>query len=133
MTAVNKILVVVGLVVVAGAGWVWWMKTKIPVPSAEPTETKDVVMETCIGETNLSLANNQYLMADRLSVEFKATPAAEVVSKLKQKYNLEVIQLYNQPNVVFFVNKESAAKIKCQLVNEPEVEAVFFIENRPVE
>lgn len=99
---------------------------------SKPTISANNVSKACIEEEENNLKNNEYLQADKLSVTFYTAPSADDIKKITEQYDLEIGQIYNQPNIVFKVSKEKAPTIKCQLKNETEVKSVVFIENIPV-
>ncbi|KKT74234.1 MAG: hypothetical protein UW69_C0043G0006 [Microgenomates group bacterium GW2011_GWA2_44_7] len=107
-------------------------KKKIIPPTSKPTPLTGNKSQDCIKEETYNLESNKYIRGDELSVEFYATPSADVIKKLVRYYKLEVIQIYEQPNVIFKISKEKAPTVKCQLKNEPEIKDVVFIESEPL-
>jgi hypothetical protein len=88
--------------------------------------------QECIEMEKLNIKDNKYIIGSELSVAFYNKPSAEVLQRLVQQYDLEVIQNYDQPRVVFKISEEKAPTIKCRLKNEPEVKDIVFIESIPV-
>lgn len=97
-----------------------------------PISKTNLTIEECKEKEIQNLKNNEYLLAEQLSVVFYTKPSIDLVNKLANKYDLEIKQIYNDPNVIFGVQKENAPLIKCQLENELEIERVVFIESGPV-
>lgn len=97
-----------------------------------PIPQINLTLEECKEKEIYNLKNNEYLLAEQLSVLFYTKPSVDLINKLAGKYDLEIKQVYNDPNVVFGVEKENAPLVKCQLEKESEIEKVVFIESRPV-
>lgn len=91
-----------------------------------------LALDECEDKESQNLMNNEYLLAEQLSVEFYTSPSESLINELAEKYNLGIIQIYKDPNVVFKVEKENSALVKCQLQNEVEVKNIVFIESRPL-
>ena len=93
---------------------------------------KTLSLEECKEKEIQNLKNNEFLLAEQLSVVFYTNPPADLINELAEKYDLEIKQVYNDPNVIFKVQKENAPIVKCQLENESEINKVVFIESRPL-
>ena len=89
----------------------------------------EVDLQKCIEMELLNIKNNEEIRKDELSVIFYEKPSETLIKELAKKYELELIQSYNDPNVVFKVNKEKIPIIKCQLINEKEVQEVEYIKD----
>ncbi len=97
-----------------------------------PNLQSNLGLEDCEEKEIQNLKNNEFLIAEQLSVVFYTNPSADFINMLAEKYDLEIRQVYNDPNVIFGVEKENAPIVKCQLENESEIMKVVFIESRPV-
>ncbi len=93
---------------------------------------ENITIENCEQQEIKNLIDNEYLRPEELAVSFYSKPSENLVNELANKYNLEVLVVYNDPAVVYKVSEENAPGVKCQLQQEPEVDRVVFIENRPV-